>query len=332
MRLTRGGQDTGGDDVAVHDSAENVHEDALHVLVRQDDFERSRDLLLARAAAHVEEVGGPSASVLDDVHRGHREAGTVHEAGDVPIKPDVVQRKLGRGDLTRVLFRLVAHGHDRGLPVERVVVEVEFRIEREQPAIGCDDEWVHLDLRAVALKEEPIHRAEKLRGLAEQLAFETERLREFARLKALQAEQRMHRLAHDFLRRMRGDFLDVHATLGAGDHDRRGGHAVKQDGEIQLARDVHRLGHEHLAHELPVWPGLMRDERLAEHLRCEIARLLRRPAHMHAALEAIRKSALAAPARMDLRLHDDLSAEPARRIHGLLRGEGDAPLGGRDAE
>ena len=49
--------DAGGDDVAVHDAAEDVDQDALHVRVLQDDLERRRDLLLAGAAADVEEVG-----------------------------------------------------------------------------------------------------------------------------------------------------------------------------------------------------------------------------------------------------------------------------------
>ena len=48
--------DASGDDVAVHDAAENVHEDALHVRVLHDDFECGRDLLLAGATAHVEKI------------------------------------------------------------------------------------------------------------------------------------------------------------------------------------------------------------------------------------------------------------------------------------
>ena len=44
------------DDVAPHDAAENVHEDRLHVLVRDEKLERLRHLLFGRAAADVEEV------------------------------------------------------------------------------------------------------------------------------------------------------------------------------------------------------------------------------------------------------------------------------------
>ncbi len=85
----------------------------------------------------------------------------------------------------------------------------------------------------------------------------------------------MHRLAHDFLRRVRGDFLDIHAALGAGDDDGGAGGAVEQDGEVEFARNVHRLGDEDLADELALGSGLMRDERLAEHLARHTRRLAR---------------------------------------------------------
>ena len=83
--------DAGGDDVAIHDAAENVHEDALHVRVAQNDLERRRDLFLARAAADVEEVRRAAAEMLDDVHRRHRQARAVDEAGDAAVELDVIE-------------------------------------------------------------------------------------------------------------------------------------------------------------------------------------------------------------------------------------------------
>ncbi len=47
-----------GDDVAAHDAAEDVDQDAFDIRVGGDDLERRRDLLLGGAAADVEEVGG----------------------------------------------------------------------------------------------------------------------------------------------------------------------------------------------------------------------------------------------------------------------------------
>src|SRR5689334_7939020 len=49
-------RDALGDHVALHDAAEDVDQDALHVGIGGDDLERGCDLLLSGAAADVEEV------------------------------------------------------------------------------------------------------------------------------------------------------------------------------------------------------------------------------------------------------------------------------------
>src|SRR5207244_3663315 len=49
-----GGDDAGGNDVAVHDPAENVDQNPLHVVVLEDDLKRGGDLFLAGAAADIE--------------------------------------------------------------------------------------------------------------------------------------------------------------------------------------------------------------------------------------------------------------------------------------
>jgi len=51
---------------------------APHLRIRQNDLERVEDLMFLHPAAKIEEVGGFSAAVLDDVHRGHRQACAVH--------------------------------------------------------------------------------------------------------------------------------------------------------------------------------------------------------------------------------------------------------------
>src|ERR1700731_3058544 len=72
-----------GDDVAFHDAAEDVDQDALHVGIGGDDLEGGGDLGLVGAAADVEEVGRRHAVELDDVHRGHGQAGAIDHAADV---------------------------------------------------------------------------------------------------------------------------------------------------------------------------------------------------------------------------------------------------------
>ena len=132
----------------------------------QHDLEGLGHLLGRGAAAHVEEVGGRAAVELDHVHGRHREARAVHEAADVAVELDVVQVELRGLDLRGILLVEVAQRDDLGMAEERVVVEVELRVERHDAAVAGDDERVDLDERAVALVEALVERLEELARLA----------------------------------------------------------------------------------------------------------------------------------------------------------------------
>src|SRR4030095_502975 len=88
-----------GDDIASHDPAEDIDQDGLHVLVGNEKLEGFGHLLFRHAAANVEKVGRAAAIKFDNVHCRHGEAGTVHEAGDIAIEPDVIETVRGRLDL-----------------------------------------------------------------------------------------------------------------------------------------------------------------------------------------------------------------------------------------
>src|SRR6185312_9277146 len=106
--LARRGDDALGDDVAPHDAAEDVDQDAFDILVGQDDLEGGGNALLGGAAADIEEIGRGAAIELDDVHGGHGEAGAVHHAADIAAEADVVELVLVRLGLGRILLVLVA--------------------------------------------------------------------------------------------------------------------------------------------------------------------------------------------------------------------------------
>ena len=75
----------------LHDAAEDVDQDALHVGIGGDDLERRRHLLLGGAAADVEEIRRRLAVELDDVHGRHGQAGAVDHAADGAVERDVVE-------------------------------------------------------------------------------------------------------------------------------------------------------------------------------------------------------------------------------------------------
>src|SRR3546814_4184572 len=95
------------DDVAAHDAAKDIDEDALDRRIGQNDLESGRDLFLGGAAANVQEVCGESAVQLDDVHCGHGKASAVHHATDVAVQLDISEILFARFQFHRVFFGLV---------------------------------------------------------------------------------------------------------------------------------------------------------------------------------------------------------------------------------
>uniref|UniRef100_A0A0N5A4I4 NAD-specific glutamate dehydrogenase n=1 Tax=Parastrongyloides trichosuri TaxID=131310 RepID=A0A0N5A4I4_PARTI len=142
-----------GDDVALHDAAEDVDEDALDLRVSGDDLEGRRDLVLAGAAADVAEVGGLFAVQLDDVHRRHSQAGAVDHAADVAVQRHVGEIPLRGLDLLGVFFGLIAQGADVFVAVQGVAVEADLGVQNAQMAVFHDDQRVDLEHVHVLLDE-----------------------------------------------------------------------------------------------------------------------------------------------------------------------------------
>ena len=98
-----GSNDASGDDVAAHDAAEDVDENALDIGVFKNDGKGGLDLFFVGPTADIQEICGLASVEFDDVHRGHGQTGTVDEAADVAVEFDV--REAGfLGSNFHVLF------------------------------------------------------------------------------------------------------------------------------------------------------------------------------------------------------------------------------------
>ena len=109
-----------------------------------------------------------------------------------------------------------------------------------------------------------------------------------------------------------GDFLDVHATFARGHQHDALRNAIGDHRYVQLFLDVRAFFDQQAAHFLAFRAGLVRDQLHAHDLVRVILHLLERFRDLHAA-------ALAAAARMNLRLDDpDRTTELLGGLHGFI--------------
>ena len=140
--------------------------------------------------------------------------------------------------------------------------------------------------------------------MADELAAQAQRNGYLASLVRLHAQIGVDRLLENFLGRFLGDFLDVHAALGAGHQYRPALRTVQQHGHVILTLDLLRRGDEQPVHLLTFLAGLLGHQDVAEHRTGLGFGVLGAIRQMHPALEPVLKRPLAAAAGVDLALHN----------------------------
>ena len=191
---------------------------------------------------------------------------------------------------------------------ERVVVEVELRVQRDHPVIAGEDQRIDLGERGIGRVKALVQRLEQRASLRQRGLRDADAERDFVRIRIGEALRRIDEHLADLFRRLGGDFLDVHAALG-----RRHQHdflraAVDHHAGIHLFLDVGAFFDEEAPHLLAFGPGLVGFELHAQDL-------FRPRAHLVDRLRELDAAALAAAAGADLRLHHpDLAAKLLRRL------------------
>ena len=97
------------------------------------------------------------------------------------------------------------------------------------------------------------------------LAFEPQAEGEHAACEGCRPAAGLNVHADDLLRRVRGDFLDVHAAGGRRDEGDVALVAIEHQAQVQLALDLRAFLDEHLANRQAFGAGLVRHQALAEH-------------------------------------------------------------------
>src|SRR5208283_947742 len=121
-------QDSAGNVVTARDAAEYVDQDRADVILAEDDPKRAQHLFGVGASAHVQEIGGACAEVLDQVHGGHGKARAVDYAADGAVQAHV-GKPVGPGfKLIRSILLGAAHHLQLGMLVQRAVIENDLRV------------------------------------------------------------------------------------------------------------------------------------------------------------------------------------------------------------
>ncbi len=323
-----GRDDAFGDQVATHDAAEDVDQDGLHLVGREDQLERLGDALLGGTAADVEEVGRLAARQLDHVHRGHRQTGAVDHAADRAVHRHVVEVVLDGGRFGGVFLREVAHGGQVGVAELGVVVGVDLAVEGGEVAVCEDGQRVQLDQGEILLVEQLVQAKHDLDELVHLLRIQVHLEPEIAALVRLQAFDEIHHEGVDVFRRFGGHLLDVDAAVLGGDERDRLGVAIGEDREVQFLRDIGRVGDQDQVHRQRTASRLVGFHVGTEHALGSGADVIETAAELDA-------TGLAATTGMDLGLDHPLRTTKVLggvdsgigRVGNLARRYGDAVLG-----
>lgn len=324
--------ETVGNSIASHNTAENVDEDGRNLGVAGDQLEGLLDGRGGSTTADIQEVGGLAAVQLDDIHGGHGKTGAVDKAADVTVQLDKVQAGLGGTDLISILLGLIAHLEDVLLPEVGVVVEAELGIHAHDLVVRGLGQRVDLDLGGVLLAEDLVQVLDGVLGLGDALLAEAELGSNIQGHLIGDADVDVDVSGVDGVRVLLGNALDVHAALRRRHNDGALGGTVHEDGQVELAAGKLALADVDGAAETAAGASLLGDELVADHVLGEQLGLGRRVDNAHTALQAVVEGALSTATSQDLGLDDHIiAANLLRDSLCLSSGLGVGTLGNIDA-
>ena len=177
---------------------------------------------------------------------------------------------------------------------ERIVIERQFGVEREQPAIGGSNKRIDLDERSVSVEERLIKIGKKLHGGIDLLRIKPECKSHLARLKRFQTHARIDVLLQNGIGSLRSHLFDIHSAGGRCHEHGLASGAVHQNSQIQFLLDRQGFFNQQPPHDASFGTGLVRNQSHAQHLFGNVPGLVGRLGDLY-------PSALAASAGMNLR-------------------------------
>src|SRR6185437_4592758 len=211
-----------------------------------------------------------------------------------------IQFVLRRGDFKRRLLVQIAQLRDFRMPRQRVVVEIHFRIERDEPPVAGHHQRIDFHQRRIRRQKRPIQRLKKrlrhFQNLRRHFHRQPQPENNFSHLIALQSRRRRNHFAQNRLRVFLHHFLDFHSARRARQNHWRFRRAIHQNAQIKFALDVQPFFNEQPPHRAPFRARLRRHQFHSQNLRRQFARLLNGTRQLHT-------SAFSASSGVNLRLH-----------------------------
>src|SRR5690606_20947131 len=164
---------------------EYVDKNGFYVRILQNDPETSFYRSGIRSTTHVEEVRRLATRQFDDVHSGHCQTSAIYHTPDVAVQLHVIQVSFAGFNLQGIFFRQVTQLHQILMTIQRVVVEVNFRINGEDPVVGGFQKGIDLEHGSVESDISIIKGMNELDAFLERVTFPAQSKRDFARLKGL---------------------------------------------------------------------------------------------------------------------------------------------------
>src|SRR5690606_23021381 len=206
-----------GDNVATHDAAEDVDQYGFDTLVLEHDLEGFGDFFRRGAAADIKEVGRLAAKQLDGVHGCHGQARTIDQAANIAVELNVCQVELAGFYFSGILFVQVTVGDDIGVTIQRVGIEIELRIKRDDVALAVAIQGVDFYQRGIGFHVADIELLAHVDELGCGIGRHAYALGERFAVGLGKALERVDHHGDDFFGRGVGDLFDVHAAFAGSD-------------------------------------------------------------------------------------------------------------------
>ena len=299
----------------------HVDQDRAHRRIVQKQRKAVGDIEAGCRGAYVHEVRRPAIGGADHVEGRQPKPRAVRHQSDIAVHLDVVELTVLGDALAFIVFLLFAQRGKFGMAKERVVVDDDLRVHRNEIPVVGQEQRIDLEQRGVERGEgrgEPLQQADEF---GKQAAREAEALAEGESLLVTNS------LVRGNIQALEPHFAGTHALFDiltafrAGEQNGFGLCGVDEEREIEAARRGHRALDKNAVRRGAGRACLRRDEGAAKEKAGGRGNFVRRAHNAY-------RARLAALAGTDLRLdREAFAAEVARNRGGVLRGQRHAALG-----